>query len=111
MDKGLYSQSYGFSSSPLQMRELDHKEDWALKNWCFQIVMLEKSLESPLNGKEIKLANSKENQPWIFIGRTDAEAKLQYFGYLMRRADLLEKILMFGKRQKEKGAAEGEIVR
>ena len=56
------------------MWELDHKEGWGLKNWCFQTVMLEKTLENPLNCKEIKLVNPKGSQSWIFIGRTDAEA-------------------------------------
>ena len=68
--KDLYSQSYGFSSSHVQMWELDHKEDWAPKNWCFQSVVLEKTLESLLDSKEIKPVNLKRNQPWIFIGRT-----------------------------------------
>ena len=58
------------------MWELDHKEDWAPKNWCFQIVVLEKTLESPLDCKEIKPVNPKGNQSWIFIGRTDAEAPI-----------------------------------
>ena len=62
-DKGPYNESYGFSSSHVQMWELDHKEGWAVKNWCFQIVVLEKTLESPLDGKEIKPANLKGNQP------------------------------------------------
>ena len=57
------------------MRELDHKEGWVLKNWCFQIVVLEKTLESPLDSK-IKPVNPKGSQPWIFIGRTDAEAEI-----------------------------------
>ena len=57
------------------MWELDHKEDWVLNNWCFWTVMLEMILESPLNSKEIKPVNPKGNQPWIFIGRTDAEAE------------------------------------
>ena len=57
------------------MWELDHKEDWTLKNWCFWIVVLEKILESPLDCKEIKPVNPKGNQPWIFIGRTDAETE------------------------------------
>ena len=61
--------------SHVWMWELDHKENWALKDWCFQIVVLEKTLESPPNCKEIKPVNPKWNQPWIFIGRTDAEAK------------------------------------
>ena len=72
-DKGPYSQSYCFSSSHVWMWELDHKEGWAMKNWCFQIVVLEKTLESPLVCKEIK--SVKGNQPWIFTGRTEAEAE------------------------------------
>ena len=96
-DKGLSSQSYVFSSSHLWMWELDHKEGWVLKNWCFQTVVLEKTLESPLDCKEIKPVNPKGNQPWIFIGRTNVKLKLQYFGHLMWRADSLEKTLMLGK--------------
>ena len=72
-NKGPYSQSYGFSSH-VWMWKLDHKEGWALKNWCFQAVVLEKSLESPLDSKEIQPVHPKGNQSWIFIGRTDAEA-------------------------------------
>ena len=72
-NKGSSSQSYGFSSSHVWMWELDHKESWALKNWCFWTVVLEKTLESPLDWKEIKPINPKGNQPWIFI-RTDAES-------------------------------------
>ena len=67
-----YGQNYGFSSSHVQMWELDHKEGWAPKNWCFQTMVLEKTLKNPLDAKEIKPVNSKGNQPWIFIGRTDA---------------------------------------
>ena len=65
-DKGPYSQSYRFSSSHVLMWELDHKEGWALKNWCFRTVVLEKTLESPLDCKEIKPVNPKGNQPWMF---------------------------------------------
>ena len=65
------------------MWELDHKEDWAWKNWCFPIVVLEKTLESPLDCKGIKPVNSKGNQPWIFTGRTDAEALPDADVYLM----------------------------
>ena len=79
------------------MWELDHKEGWALKNWCFQNMMLEKTLESPLDIKETKPVGPKGNQPWIFIGRTDAKLKLQYFGHLKWRANSLEKIPMLGK--------------
>ena len=74
-DKGLYSQSYGFSRSHAWMWELDHKEGWAPKNWCFQTVVLEKTLENPLNSKEIQPVNPKGHQPWIFIGRIDAEVE------------------------------------
>ena len=77
--------------------ELDHKEGWTLKNWCFQTVMLEKTLENPSDSKEIKPVNPKGNQPWMFIGRTDAKLKFQLFGHLMRRADSLEKTLMLRK--------------
>ena len=74
--KGPYNQSYGFSSSHVWMWELDHKESWAPKNWCFWTVVLEKTVESPLDSKKIKQANPKGNKPWIFIGRTDAEAPI-----------------------------------
>ena len=90
-NKGPYSQSYGFSSSPVWMWQLDHKESWVLKNWCFRTMVLEKPLKSPLDSKEIQPVNPKGNQSWIFIGRTDVELKLQYFSYLMRRADSLER--------------------
>ena len=69
------SQSYSFSSSQVQMWKLDYKEGWALQNWCFQIVVLEKTLESPLDCKEIKPVNPKRNQPWIFTGRTHTETE------------------------------------
>ena len=68
-----------------------------LKNWCFQSVLLEKTLKSPLGCKEIKPINPKGNQSWIFIGRTDLNLKLQYFGHLIWRADSLKKTLMLGK--------------
>ena len=74
-NKGPSSQSYGFSSSHVWMWELDYKESWAQKNWCFRTVVLEKTLESPLDSKEIKPDSPKENQSWIFIGRTDAKAE------------------------------------
>ena len=92
-----YSHSYGFSSSHVLMWEVDHKESWALKNWCFWNVELEKTLESPLDCKENKIVNPKENQSWICIGRTDLKLKLQYFGHLMQRTDSLEKTLILGK--------------
>ena len=71
--KGPSSQSYGFSSSHGWMWELDHKEGWVLKNWYFWTVVLEKTLERPLDFSEIKSVNPKGNQPWILIGKTDAE--------------------------------------
>ena len=74
-DKGPSSQSYGFPSSHVWMWELDHKESWVLKNWCLWTVVLEKTLESPLDCKEIKPVNPKGDQHWIFTGRTDAEAE------------------------------------
>ena len=83
-----------FSSSHVWLWELDLKEDWALKNWCFQTVVLVKTLENPLDCK-IQSVNPKGNQPWTFIGRTDAEAPI--FGHLMWRVTSLEKILMLRK--------------
>ena len=74
-NKSPSSQSYGFSSSPVWMWELDYKESWALKNWYFWTVVLEKTLESPLDCKEIQPVHPKWNQSWIFIGRTDGEAE------------------------------------
>ena len=75
-NKGPSSESYGFFSSHVWMWEVDHKEGWVPKNWCFQTVVLERILESPLDSKEIKPVNPKGNQPWIFIGRTDAKAEV-----------------------------------
>ena len=72
---GMNSQSYGFSSSHVWMWDLDHKEGWMPKNWCFQIVVLEKTLKSPSDCKEIEPVNPKGKLPWILIRRTDAEAE------------------------------------
>ena len=110
-DKGLYSQSYGFSSSHVRMWGLDHKISWVLKNWWFQIVVLEKTLESPLDCKEIKPVNSKGNQSWIFIGRTDADALVLWPSDV--NVWLVGKHPDAGKdwRQKEKRVAEDEMVR
>ena len=74
--KGLSSQSYGFSNSHVWMWELDHKESWAPKNWCFLTLVLEQTLESHLDWKEIQPVNPRGNQSWIFIGRTDVEAPI-----------------------------------
>ena len=73
--RGLSSQDYGFSSSHVWMSELDCEESWALKNWCFWTVLLEKTLESPLDCKEIQPVHSKGDLSWVFIGRTDVEAE------------------------------------
>ena len=75
-NKGPSGQSYGFSSSHVWMWELDYKESWAPKNWCFWTVVLEKTLESPMDCKEIQPVHPKGNQSWIFIGRTDAETPI-----------------------------------
>ena len=72
---GPFSQGYGFSSGHVRMWELDCEESWVPKNWCFWTVVLEKTLESPLDCKEIQLVHPKGDQPWVFIGRTDAEAE------------------------------------
>ena len=74
-NKGPSSQGYGFSSGQVWMWEFDYKESWEPKNWCFWTLVLEKTLESLLDCKEIKPVNPKENQSWIFIGRTDAEVE------------------------------------
>ena len=74
-----------FSRSHVRMWQLDHKEGWGPKNWCFQTVVLETTLESPLDCKEIKPVHPKGNQSWIFTGRTDAEAAAPCFGHLMMR--------------------------
>ena len=94
-NKGLSSQSYGFSSSHVWMWELDYKESWVPKNWCFWNVVLEKTLESPLDCKENKPVNPKGYQSWIFIGRTDAGTPILWPSD--GRADSLEKALMLGK--------------
>ena len=83
-----------------------------LKNWCFWTVVLKKTLESPLDSKEIKPVHPKGNQSWIFIGRTDAEAETPNFGHLMWRTDSFEKTLMLGKIEggRRRGWTEGEMV-
>ena len=99
-NKGPSSQSYGFSSSRVWIWELDYTESWALKDWCFWTVVLEKTLESYLDCMKITPVYPKGNQSWIFIRRTDAEAEtLQYLGHVMGRADSLEKTLILGKIQ------------
>ena len=78
-NKGPSSQSFGFPSSHVWMWELDYKESWAPKNWYFWTVVLEKTIESLLDCKEIQLVHPKGNQSWIFNGRTDAEAETSIF--------------------------------
>ena len=110
--KGLSSQNYGFSSSHVWIWELDYKESWGLKNWCFWTVVLEKTLESPLDCKGIKPVNPRGNQSWIFIGRTDAEAKAPKLWPSDAKNWLTGKDPDGGKdwRQEEKGTTEDEMV-
>ena len=116
-NKGLYSQSYVFSSSHVPMWELDHKEGWAPKNWCFQTAMLEKTLESPLVCKEIKPALSPSilreiNLEYSLEGLM-LKLKFQYFGHLMQKLTCWKRPWCYRKdwRQKEKTATEDEMVR
>ena len=106
------SQGYGFSSGHVWMWELDHQESWVPKNWCFWIVVLEKMFESPRDSREIKPINPKGNQPWIFIGRTDAKAEAPIFWPPDGKSLLTGKDPDAGKDwgQEEKGAAEDELV-
>ena len=110
--KDLYSQSYGLSSSHVQMWEMDHKEGWAPKNWCFWIVVLEKTLESPLDCMEIKPVNPKGDQPWIFNGKTDAKAEAPIFWPLDTKNRLTGKDPDAGKdwRQEKEAATEDAMV-
>ena len=96
-NKGPSSQGYGFPSSHVWMWELECEESWAPKNWCFWTVVLEKTLESPLDCKEIQPVRPKGNQSWIFIGRTEAKAETPILWLPDVRADSFEKILMLEK--------------
>ena len=109
--KGPYNQSYGFSISHVWMWELDHKEGWMPKNGFFQILVLEKTFESPFNCK-IKLVNLKENQPWVFIRRTDAEAGAPILWPPDGKSWLIAKDPDAGRDQgqEEKGDTEDEMV-
>ena len=111
-NKGLSSQSYGFSGSHVWMWELDHKESWAPKNLCLWTVVLEKTLESLLDCKEIKPVNPKGNQSWTFIQRTDAEAETAILWSPDVKNWLIGKDPNAGKdqRQEEKGMTEDEMV-
>ena len=96
-DKGPSSQGYGFSSGPVWMWELDYKESWVPKNWCFWTVVLEKTLESPLRFLRFNQSILKEISPGCSLEGLMLKLKLQYFGHLMKRADSLERTLMLGK--------------
>ena len=96
-NKGLSSHGYGFSSGHVWMWELDYKESWVPKNCCFWTVVLEKTLESLLDCKEIQPVHAKGNQPWIFIRRTDAEAEAPILWPPEGRTDSLQKTLILGK--------------
>ena len=107
----LSSQSYGFSCRHVWMWELDHKEDWAPKNWCFWTVVLEKTLESLLDSKEIQPVSPKGNRPWIFIGRADAEAEAPVLWPRDAKSRLIGKDSDAGKDWgQEKSVTEGKIV-
>ena len=108
-NKGPSSQSYGFSSSHVWMWELDYNESWAEKNWCFWTVVLEKTLESPLNCKEIQPVHPKGNKSWIFIGSTDVEAETPIFRPAVAKSWLIWKDPDAGKGQEEKGMIEDEM--
>ena len=110
--KGPSSQGYGFSSSHVWMWELDYKESWVLKNWCFWTVVLEKTLKSPLDCKEIQPVHSKGNQSWIFIGRTDVEAETPILWSPDAKSWLIGKDPNAGKNwgQEEKAMTEDEMV-
>ena len=112
-EKGPCSQSYGFSSSHVWMWELDYKEIWALKNWCFWTVVLEKTLESPLDCKEIQPVHPEGDQSWLFIGRTDIEAETPIFWQPDAKSWLIWKDPHAGKdwEQEEKGMIDDEMVR
>ena len=110
--KGPYSQSYSFSSSHVWMWELNHKECWAPKKWYFLTLVLEKTLENPLGFRETNSVNPKGNQPWIFIGRTDAEAEAPILWPPGAKSWLIRKDLDAGKdwRQEENGVTKDEMV-
>ena len=111
-NKSSSSQSYGFSSSHVWIWELDYKKSWVLKNWCFWPVVLDKTLESPLDCMEIRPVNPKGNQSWKFVGGTDVEAETPILWPLDAKSWLIEKDPYAGKdwRQEEKGASVDDMV-
>ena len=111
VNKGTSSQGYGFSSSHVRMWELDYKESWAPKNWCFWTVVLGKTLERPLDCKEIQLIHPKGNQSWMFIGRTDVEAEIPILWPPDAKSWLTGKAPDAGEDwgQEEKGTTEDEM--
>ena len=112
VSKGLSSQGYGFSSGHVWMWDLDYKENWAPKNWCFWTVVLEKTLESPLDCKEIQAVHPKGNQSWLFTRRTDVEAETPIFWPPHVKSSLIGKDPDAGKHwgEEEKGMTEDEMV-
>ena len=112
VNKGLSSQGYGFSSGHVWMWELDYKESWVLKNWCFWTVVLEKTVESPLDCKEIQPVHPKGDQSWVFIGRTDVEAETPILWPPYVKSWLIRKDPNTGKDwgQEEKGTTEDKMV-
>ena len=110
-NKGLFSQGYGFSCGHVWMWELDCEEGWVPKNWCFRTVVLDKTLESPLDCKEIQLVHPKGDQSWVFIGRTDVEAETSVLWPPDAKIWHIWKDPDAGKDwgQEEKGATENEM--
>ena len=109
-NKGPYSQSYGFSSSHVWMWELDYKESWVPKNWCFRTAVLEKTFESPLDSKDIKSVDPKGNQSWILTGQTDAEALVLWPPDAKNRLIRRDPDARKDWRQEKKGTIEDEMV-
>ena len=112
VNKGLSSQGYGFSSGHVWMWELHYKETLVPNNWCFWTVVLEKTLESPLDCKEVRSVHPKGDQSWVFIGRTDVEAETPILSPPDMKTGLISKDSNVGKNwgQEEKGPTEDEIV-
>ena len=108
-NKGPSSQGYGFSSGHVWMWELGYEESWVLKNWCFWTVVLEKTLESPLDCKGIQPVHPKEDQSWVFIGRTDVKAETSILWPPDATSWVIKKTLMLGRIGRKKGTTEDEM--